>query len=175
VICRWFVIITKRGNLRRIGGKGLKIHYHQEQALKENRIELFYKEMDPDILAIMKYLESYDAILGKKDGEMKRISIGEIFYIEVIERKCFAYLEKEVYQIDYNLKSFQERFCNNGFVQIGKSMLVNVFKVSHMRTDINMKMQLIMDNGEMLVLNRAFKTKFISYLKKVKEKENENN
>ncbi len=122
----------------------------------------------------MNYLESYTSILGKKEEEIKPISIGEIFYLEVIERRCYAYLEKEVYQIDYNLKSFQEGFSNNGFVQIGKSMLVNVFKVNHMKTDLNMKMQLIMENGETLVLNRTFKAKFISYLKKVKEREDEN-
>jgi len=152
----------------------LKIHYHQEESIKENRIELYFKEINSEVSAIMNYLESYTSILGKKEEEIKPISIGEIFYLEVIERRCYAYLEKEVYQIDYNLKSFQEGFSNNGFVQIGKSMLVNVFKVNHMKTDLNMKMQLIMENGETLVLNRTFKAKFISYLKKVKEREDEN-
>ena len=152
----------------------MKIHYHHEESIKENRIELYFKEIDSEISAVMTYLESYTSILGKKEEEIKQISIGEIFYLEVIERKCFAYLEKEVYQIDYNLKSFQEGFYSNGFVQIGKSMLVNVFKIDHMKTDLNMKMQLIMENGETLVLNRTFKAKFISYLKKVKEREDEN-
>lgn len=152
----------------------MKIHYHHEESIKENRIELYFKEIDSEISAVMTYLESYTSILGKKEEEIKQISIGEIFYLEVIERKCFAYLEKEVYQIDYNLKSFQEGFYSNGFVQIGKSMLVNVFKIDHMKTDLNMKMQLIMENGETLVLNRTFKARFISYLKKVKEREDEN-
>lgn len=152
----------------------MKIHYHHEESIKENRIELYFKEIDSEISAVMTYLESYTSILGKKEEEIKQISIGEIFYLEVIERKCFAYLEKEVYQIDYNLKNFQEGFYSNGFVQIGKSMLVNVFKIDHMKTDLNMKMQLIMENGETLVLNRTFKARFISYLKKVKEREDEN-
>lgn len=151
----------------------MKIHYHQDDAIEENRIELYFNEIDSEIDSVINYLESYTTILGKQDGDMKQISIGEIFYLEVVERRCYAYLDHEVYQINYNLKSFQERFSSNGFVQIGKSMLVNVFKVNHMRTDMNMKMQLIMDNGEILVLNRTFKTKFISYLKKVKEKDYE--
>ena len=121
----------------------MKIHYHHEESIKENRIELYFKEIDSEISAVMTYLESYTSILGKKEEEIKQISIGEIFYLEVIERKCFAYLDKEVYQIDYNLKNFQEGFYSNGFVQIGKSMLVNVFKIDHMKTDLNMKMQLI--------------------------------
>lgn len=130
--------------------------------------------MDSEVRAVIHYLESYTSILGKKEEEIKPISIGDIYYLEVLERRCYAYLEKEVYQIDYNLKSFQEGFSNNGFVQIGKSMLVNVFKINHMKTDLNMKMQLIMENGETLVLNRTFKAKFISYLKKVKERKDEN-
>jgi DNA-binding LytR/AlgR family response regulator len=73
------------------------------------------------------------------------------------------------------LKDFQERFDSNGFIQIGKSMLINVYKVSHMKTDFNMKMQLMMENGETLVLNRAYKARFIAFLKDMEEGNHEAN
>lgn len=168
---KWFAILS----CLRQGGKCLKINYYQDHTIEENRVELYFKEMDAEISGVMNYLESYGAILGKKDDVIKRIFLGEILYLEVVERRCYAYLENEVYQVEYNLKSFQEQFLSNGFVQIGKSVLVNIYKVNYMKTDFNMKMQLIMDNGEMLVLNRAYKAKFISFLKNVKEEKDENN
>ena len=143
----------------------MKVNYHQDATLTENRIEVYYGELDSEIAGVMNYLEAYAAILGKRDELQRKIFPAEIFYLEVVDRRCYAYLEHEVYQVDYALKDFLERFCSNGFIQIGKSMLVNVYKVSHMKTDFNMKMQLMMNNGEHLVLNRAYKARFISFLK----------
>ncbi|MGF7144900.1 DNA-binding LytR/AlgR family response regulator [Anaerotaenia torta] len=143
----------------------MKINYYQDDTLKENRIEVYYGELDSEIAGVMNYLEAHRAIIGKRDSLRKKIFPGDIFYLEVVDRRCYAYLEQEVYQVDYSLRDFQERFYNNGFIQIGKSLLVNVYKVTHMKTDFNMKMQLQMENGETLVLNRAYKARFISFLK----------
>lgn len=145
----------------------MKINYYQNDTIKENRIEVYYGELDSEIAGVMNYLEACGAIMGRMDKLQRKIFPTEIFYLEVVDRRCYAYLEQGVYQVDYTLKDFQEHFYSNGFIQIGKSMLVNVYKVSHMKTDFNMKMQLMMNNGECLILNRAYKARFISFLKKM--------
>ena len=153
----------------------MKVNYHQDDTLKENRIEVYYSELDAEIAGVMKYFEAFGAIMGRRDKLLRKIFPGEIFYLEMVDRRCYAYLKHEVYQVDYSLKDFQERFDSNGFIQIGKSMLVNVYKVSHMKTDFNMKMQLMMENGETLVLNRAYKARFIAFLKDMEEGNHEAN
>lgn len=149
----------------------MKVNYYEDKMTEENRVDVFYSELNSEIIRIMNYLESYEIILGKNKELTKKILPNDIFYLETVERRCYAYLESEVYQIDFNLKSFQERFPSNGFAQIGKSMIVNVYKIDKVKTDSNMRMRLIMGNGEELILNRTFKKGFMDYLKNLQEVE----
>lgn len=151
----------------------MKVNYYEDKTIEENRVDVFYREKDYEIRGIMDYLESHKILLGKNGELTKKILPNDIFYLETIERRCYAYLENEVYQIDFNLKNFQERFMSNGFIQIGKSMIVNVYKIDKVKTDSNMRLRLIMENGEVLILNRTFKRGFMESLKKMQEVENE--
>ncbi len=149
----------------------MKVNYYEDKMIEENRVDVFYSEKDSEIIGIMNYFESYEIILGKCKELTKKLLPNDIFYLEIVDRRCYAYLESEVYQIDFNLRSFQERFSSNGFVQIGKSMIVNVYKIDRVKTDSNMRMRLIMENGEELILNRTFKKGFMEYLKNQQEVE----
>lgn len=151
----------------------MKVNYYEDNSIEENRVDVFYREKDHEIRGIMDYLELHKIILGKNGELTKKILPNDIFYLETIERRCYAYLENEVYQIDFNLKKFQERFMSNGFIQIGKSMIVNVYKIDKVKTDSNMRLRLIMENEEVLILNRTFKRGFMESLKKIQEVENE--
>ena len=106
---------------------------------------------------------------------MQKLYPGSIYYLEVVDRKLFAYLKKEVYQLDYSLRSFLECFGTGGFIQIGKSLAVNIYKVNGVKTDLNMRLRLVMDNGEVLVLNRSYKKSFLEALQKIQEVCHENN
>jgi len=147
----------------------LKVNYYKDETITENRIDVFYQTIDPEVSGIMDYLSTYEMILGKNDTVTKKIFPSEIYYLEIVERRCYAYLEHEVYQIEFNLKSFMDCFSVKGFIQIGKSILVNVYKLEKIKTDFNMKMRLFMSNGEILILNRSYKKSFMEYLKKLQE------
>ena len=51
---------------------------------------------------------------------MHRIYPGSIYYLEVVDRKLFAYQEKEVYQLEYSLGQFLDCFAEYGFVRNSK-------------------------------------------------------
>lgn len=153
----------------------MKINYYNNINLTENHIDLHYNILDSATKSIMDYLKSYDFILGKNDDSTKRIYPNDILYVEIVEKRCFAYLSNEVYQIEYSLKNFLERFSKNGFIQIGKSMLVNIYRIDTFKADLYMKMNIVMENKEVLILNRAYKKDFMEYLKTMKEVANENN
>lgn len=147
----------------------MKLNCYQDDRLDENHVDIYFRKKDKEIIGIIDYINSYDSVMGHNDSVTTRILPNEIFYCETVERKCYAYLETEVYRIDFSLSGFLDRFMKNGFVQISKSTLVNVYKIKQFKTDLNMKMTLYMENGEILILNRAYKKKFIEYLKKIQE------
>ena len=113
----------------------------------------------------------HDGDHGKNEQGEKLITVSEIYYCEIVDRKCFAYLEKEVYQIDYGLQQFLDAFHGQGMVRISKSMCVNVFFISRIQADFNMRAKLILKNGETLQLNRSYKNEFYKYICRLRGKE----
>lgn len=152
----------------------MKIHYLREPSLKEDYVEVHYREENDAVEVIRNFFFSFESIMGKRDGCTQKLHPGSIYYLEVVDRKLFAYQEKEVWQIDGSLRCFLDCYEESGFVQIGKSMAVNLYRVSRVKADLNMRLRLLMDNGEVLVLNRSYKKAFMEALQRLQEVCHEN-
>ena len=48
--------------------------------------------------------------------------------------------------------------------------MVNIYRVRKIKADVNMKMQLVLDNGEKVILNRSYKNDFLQF---IRERRNE--
>lgn len=147
----------------------VKINVYQEPDLQENHIDLYYNQIDEEITAIKRYLSAFEGMILGTDEETERermLSPGEILYIEVVERKTYAYLIDSVWRISYGLQQFMDEFGSAGFVRNSKSMIVNVYHVQELNAQMNMRVNIVMDNGEQIVLNRSYKNEFYKYLEK---------
>ena len=171
-------LATKAGNKYSINvivkiKKGLDIHmkirYQKEPSLKEDYVEVHFREETEKIKTIRDFFNAFQSIAGKKENEIHKLHPESIYYLEVVDRKLFAYQEKEVYLLEYSLQHFLECFENYGFVRIGKSTAVNIYKVNKVKTDLNMRLRLLMDNGELLILNRTYKKSFLDALHHIRE------
>ncbi len=144
----------------------MQIQYYEKPELEESRVDIFYNEYNEEIESLAAFLEKEQVLLGTKERQTCKFLASEIFYLEIVDRHCFAYLDKEVYQLELNLKSFLEKYEDIGFVQIGKSTIVNIRYVNHIIPDLNMRLNLVMENGEKLIVNRSYKKAFMDGLKK---------
>lgn len=147
----------------------MKIQYYKEPALKEDYVDVHFREETEMTGIIRDFFSSFECIMGKKENVLYKLYPGSIYYLEVVDRKLFACQEKEVYQLECSMKYFLDNFAGNGFVQIGKSMVVNLYKVEQVKTDLNMRLKLLMDNGEILILNRTYKKSFLNALARMQE------
>ncbi len=147
----------------------MKIQYYKEPGLREDYVDVHFREETEKLGMIRDFFSSFGSIIGKKDDILCKLHPGSIYYLEVVDRKLFAYQEKEVYQLDCSMRYFLDGFAGNGFVQIGKSMIVNLYKVARVKADLNMRLKLFMDNGETLILNRTYKKSFLSALAHMQE------
>ncbi|MBO5209613.1 MAG: LytTR family transcriptional regulator DNA-binding domain-containing protein [Lachnospiraceae bacterium] len=152
----------------------MNIQYYKEPSLQEDYVEVHYQEESETVEVIRDFFDSFQSITAKSENGMVKLHPNSVFYLELVDRKLFAYQEKEVYQLDYSMRHFLECFESNGFVQIGKSTIVNLYKVGCVKTDLNMKLRLHMDNGEVLILNRTFKKAFLEALTHIQEVCHEN-
>ncbi len=143
----------------------MQVRYHRDSELKENRVEVYYNRQDEEIENLIAFLEEEQVLLGNGEGHTKRIYPNEIFYLEMVDRHCFAYLADSVYQLEVSLRTFLEKYHKQGFVQVGKSTIVNAKRISHIVPDMNMRMHLVLENEERVVVNRSYKKQFMAYLK----------
>lgn len=104
-------------------------------------------------------------MIGKSDEAEEVINIADIYYFEIVDRKCFAYLRSGVFNVELNLQAILERFRDDGFLRTSKSMVVNVFKLVQIKSDINMKVHALLENGETVIVNRSYKRSFYSSMK----------
>ncbi|MDE6608482.1 MAG: LytTR family transcriptional regulator DNA-binding domain-containing protein [Lachnospiraceae bacterium] len=150
-------------------GVNVRVNYNKDISLQEDKVDIHYREENEQLEIIRNFFSSLQSITGKKDDEVCILHPGSIYYLEVVDRKLFAYQVGEIYQLDYSMKQFLDCFGANGFVQISKNTIVNLYRVKKVKTDLNMRLKLVMDNEEMLILNRTYKKNFLDALYHIRE------
>ena len=150
-------------------GVNVRVNYNKDISLQEDKVDIHYREESEQLEIIRNFFSSLQSITGKKDDEVCILHPGSIYYLEVVDRKLFAYQVGEIYQLDYSMKQFLDCFGANGFVQISKNTIVNLYRVKKVKTDLNMRLKLVMDNEEMLILNRTYKKNFLDALYHIRE------
>lgn len=140
----------------------------QEPKLKENYLEIHYNKLNQETQDIITYLESKNVLMGRNEAGSRLIKPDEVYYCEVVDRKCYAYLKEEVWKLEEGLAELVERYEMHGYVRISKSMIVNVHKVKQIEADFNMRMKLVLLNDEMIVMNRSYREEFFRKLKSIR-------
>lgn len=152
----------------------MRISYMKDVSLPEDRVDIRYREENEQIEVIRNFFSSMQSITGRKEDEVCILHPGSIYYLETVDRKLFAYQAEEVCQLDYSMRRFLDCFGSGGFVQISKNTIVNLYRVKQVKTDLNMRLKLVMDNDEVIVLNRTYKKNFLDALYHVREASYEN-
>ena len=102
------------------------------------------------------------------DGDQILLDPKQIYYLDHVERKLFAYTRDGVYRIMDTLSSCEEMLWNYGFVRVSKSNLINIYKITQLKPDLNMKVYASFDNGERICVNRSYKKEFDEYLQRIR-------
>ncbi len=150
----------------------MKIVKTKEENLSENYIELHYSRIDQeteDILSrinsSMKYVE------GKQGSQTLSVRASDIFYWETVDRKTFAYTEQDCLEVKVTLNEILTKYADAGFLRISKSIVVNVYKIRKLKGDMNMRVAIILDNDEKIIMNRGYRSEFFKELKKLHRQE----
>ncbi|MGM0168182.1 hypothetical protein IGI39_003194 [Enterococcus sp. AZ135] len=147
----------------------MRIKLFQEDALEEDRTEIYYREMTEQIEKVRQMLEgSVPQLFGLEDGEQVLLSLEEIFYIDTVDKKTFAYLREHVFQIQGSLTFLESALSKHGFCRISKANIVNIQQIKKVKSEANMRLKVVLNNQEELVISRYYRKIFQNYLKKVR-------
>ena len=153
----------------------MKLNLYEDKKMTDEHVDVFYSNMRPVIKQIIDTVNSERPTLSGRpadedldDGEEIILDPKEIYYLDHIDRKLFAYTADGVYRLMNTLATCEDMLWNYGFVRVSKSNLINIYKIRQLKPDVNMKVYASFDNGERICINRSYKKSFNDYLQKMR-------
>lgn len=95
-------------------------------------------------------------IMVSKDGELLPLDLEKVLYMESVDGRCFVYTQEEVYETGHRLYELEQQLGQYLFVRANKSGIVNLKKIQSIRTYVNRRLLLTMENGEQLIASRQY-------------------
>lgn len=153
----------------------MKLNLYEDENFQDEHVDVYYSNMRPVIKQIIDTVNSERPVLSGRpadedldDGEEIILDPKEIYYLDHIDRKLFAYTSDGVYRLMNTLAVCEDMLWNYGFVRVSKSNLINIYKIKQLKPDINMKVYASFDNGERICINRSYKKSFNEYLQRMR-------
>ena len=153
----------------------MKLNLYEDKNTFDEHVDVYYTNMRPVIRQIIDTVNSERPSLQGRpadedmdDGEEILLDPREIYYLDHIDRKLFAYTKNGVFRLMNTLAACEEMLWNYGFVRVSKSNLINIYKIRQLKPDLNMKVYASFDNGERICINRSYKKSFNEYLQRMR-------
>ena len=129
----------------------------ENPALDDIEVSVACPRIDERVQRIVSALGALDrALVGERDGATYRLDVDDVCYAETVDGKTFLYTADAVYQTPLKLYELEERLAGTEFVRASKQMLVNFDHVASIRPALNARLQLMLDNGEAVIVSRQY-------------------
>ena len=106
------------------------------------------------MVAMMRMIDMQIAV--KRDNETFLLDTDKILYVEAVERKTFVYTNTDTYESELKLYEIEQELIERDFLRISKQSIVNLRKIKSLKTDVNRKIRITLQNGEQIVVSRMY-------------------
>lgn len=135
----------------------MRINIEVEEEAEDAVITIKCKEKSAYIDRLVAAIYMVDRqIMVARDGEILPLDLEKVLYMESVDGKCFVYTQEEVYECGSRLYELEEQLGQYLFVRANKSGIVNLKKIQSIRTYVNRRLLLTMENGEQLIASRQY-------------------
>lgn len=135
----------------------MKITIQDRPDGEEDEIIVRCRHLDDRMLKMIYALkEGQEKLTVFREGRFMRIMSKDIYYFEAVDNKVFAYLERDVYECKHKLYELEQRFAETDFFRAAKSTIINLSKVKNFSPAFNGRFELLMKNGEKLIVSRQY-------------------
>lgn len=135
----------------------MKIEINVDERAEETCISISCKRLTPELDKVLAMLRILDKQLAAmQGGETYLLNVAEVIYIEAIDRKTFVYTKDGVYESGFRLYELEQQLEECGFLRVSKSCLIRLSAVRSLRSDINRRIRVTLDNGEVIIASRQY-------------------
>lgn len=135
----------------------MKIVINVEENVEEIEITISCNRLTPEIEKMLATLRILDKqLMVTKDGETYILDVAKVVYMEAVDRKTFVYTDSNVYESGLKLYELEQQLDECGFFRASKSCLVQLKYIKSLKADINRKIRVTLENGEQIMVSRAY-------------------
>ncbi|MDE7212810.1 MAG: LytTR family transcriptional regulator [Lachnospiraceae bacterium] len=135
----------------------MRIEVEISEDVTEPEITIKCREKTAVVDRLVAALQMIDRqIMVSYKGSITPLGLGEILYIESVDGKSFVYTKEKIYESSCKLYELEERLEAYMFVRISKSAIVNLEHIKSMKTWLERRLFITMENGEQLIASRQY-------------------
>lgn len=117
----------------------------------EDEVIIRYREMTAQIEQLVDLVSQDQAkMLGITENGQSYVRVDDIFYVESVDSRTFAYTDKGVYQVTASLGQLAEQYKKRGFFRCAKAMVVNIYKIQFFKSQAYGRIEATLANDEKL-------------------------
>ena len=141
----------------------MKIVIQTDSSVQETTLSITCKNITPELERLISVFRLADKKLSaKKNGEVHLIDLKSVLYVESLERNTFIYTDDDVYESSYRLYELESMLGECYFVRVNKSTLLNLNKIKSIKSDIDRRIRVTLENGYQLIISRSYAEEFKS-------------
>ena len=123
----------------------------------EDEVIIRYRQMNDEVETIASIVQSSGKrIEGYEDGRQLFLLPEQIYYFESVDGTTYAYLKDMVCKVNDSLERLAIRYEDRGMFRCSKSMVINIYKISYLKSETGNRICATMENGEKVMISRRY-------------------
>ena len=135
----------------------MKISINVEEEIKDIEVVISCSRLTPEIEKVLATLRRMERqLLVKKGEETYILDVSKVIYLESVDRRTFVYTRENVYESGFKLYELEQQLEECGFFRASKSCVAALRYIRSLKTDVNRKIKVTMENGEQIMVSRQY-------------------
>ena len=123
----------------------------------EDEVIIRYHHLNNEVESIASIVQSSGKrIEGYEDGRQLFLLPEQIYYFESVDGTTYAYLKDMVCKVNDSLERLAIRYEDRGMFRCSKSMVINIYKISYLKSETGNRICATMENGEKVMISRRY-------------------
>ena len=136
--------------------------------VEDDKINIVFNQAEiPKVNDLLDLIVQGEAVFitGYNQYGQKRVECRNIHYITTEQDEVYAILHDTKINVKMKLYELEELLASKDFIRVSKYCLVNIGKINYIRSLLNSKLELEMNNGDLCEVNRSYLKTFKKALK----------
>lgn len=135
----------------------MKIVIEQIDRSAEEQVTIRCYAVTDRVSSIVHFIHaSGKTLAGYQEEQLTQVPLADIFYVETVDNRVFAYTRDKVYGLKCKLYEFEERYHHDRFFRCSKSTVVNLMQIDSVYPIFNGRFSAKLFNGEEIIISRQY-------------------